>query len=306
MAETHTAIDEETKKLSDILPSLSPSEIMGLAQHNSIAWKSRLAGSHDDVEQLLSSSPTEVSNHVTTVLGFKNVDRDARQAIVRDYFIGVLWFSKNAHLSTQSTSALMQIMGALLENCKGQMSLADNVSALQTYMQGRSSSDAEFDAQGKLFDFPFPTVPAVVEFVKTSLFQHYTMYQMLYSVSRATKSTSITQTITVPTLAAPLDEAVTQSAWDAHHTPPPTTIETSESITVDDTNDLSTETVSETTINTSEGDIGVSALTDEEIQQIIDFTTTSYLDNATNDVKIAFGNDKDVLRQEIIKDVAAR
>ena len=47
-----------------------------------------------------------------------------QQAIVRDYYVGVAWCARENKMTPQQASALVTLMGILLDNCKVAFSLS--------------------------------------------------------------------------------------------------------------------------------------------------------------------------------------
>lgn len=220
--------------LASVLAGLSPDEEMATAQDNSLAWDPDccvgVLADFPVIQKFLNAEPEELATLIEKWMALPECTDNLQQAIVRDYYIGVAWCARENKMTPQQASALVALMGILLDNCKTKnMPLEENVAVFQDLMRKSSSTDSVFvdpvegmgeNQQVKVWDFPTTVVQTITEFVTSSIFQHYRMFQQLFHGVREEEKSEVGLLITVPSDLAPLDEAMAQSEWDDHFNVP--------------------------------------------------------------------------------------
>ncbi|XP_054996449.1 ciliary-associated calcium-binding coiled-coil protein 1 isoform X4 [Sorex araneus] len=134
-------------------------------------------------ELLLSESIDEIQQTLEIFLNFKNVKICFKEAIVLDYYVsGFLW-SKGMEFTIIQYSRFMTLLHMLLHNLSTlQMSLEDNIKWVGEVMAEIGPSQQQKDEEWNIFDVK--QANAIIDYLKTSLFQHYKLYEFLFYSTR--------------------------------------------------------------------------------------------------------------------------
>ncbi|XP_041939601.1 ciliary-associated calcium-binding coiled-coil protein 1 isoform X1 [Alosa sapidissima] len=151
----------------------------------------------------------EVQLKFEDVLQFKNQQTCLKEAALLDYFVSGFWWAKEMNFSSEQTSFVMALLQSSIDNIsEKQMSFVDNFTEFgKTLIDLRKTPSA--DGNPPLFDVE--QAKSITNDFTSSLFQHYRMYEFLFSQSRDKKLLGMERHIEVidaAKLFAPLEEGM--------------------------------------------------------------------------------------------------
>ncbi|KAG5263015.1 hypothetical protein AALO_G00281520 [Alosa alosa] len=151
----------------------------------------------------------EVQLKFEDVLQFKNQQTCLKEAALLDYFVSGFWWAKEMNFSSEQTSFVMALLQSSIDNIsEKQMSFVDNFTEFgKTLIDLRKTPSA--DGNPPLFDVE--QAKSITNYFTSSLFQHYRMYEFLFSQSRDKKLLGMERHIEVidaAKLFAPLEEGM--------------------------------------------------------------------------------------------------
>ncbi|MGH0151569.1 UNVERIFIED_CONTAM: hypothetical protein FKN15_027218 [Acipenser sinensis] len=127
-------------------------------------------------------SVEEVQKKMEDILQFKNRQTCLKEAALLDYYVSGFWWTKEMNFTSQQISGFMTLLRMLLENAKKHMSLVENWKELAKTMAGiRQSSPV---GKGGIEFFSVDQAISIIDYFKSSLFQHYKLYEFLFSQPR--------------------------------------------------------------------------------------------------------------------------
>ncbi|XP_067936016.1 ciliary-associated calcium-binding coiled-coil protein 1-like isoform X2 [Watersipora subatra] len=178
-------------------------------------------------KSLLEADVEEVEKQLAIILNLKNYSTVLLEASQLDYFVGVFWWTKEQGFTLAQTSALFTAAHVLLHNIKDKhMHILDNIKAFRDMLSGVGQVEAE--APGGLDCFEVLHAKTIAQFFHTSLFQHYRLYQFVFSHTQAEEiigldlSCELVPPANIP-YPAPLAEGLPHDVWEKYiKTPPPT------------------------------------------------------------------------------------
>ncbi|MGH0129631.1 UNVERIFIED_CONTAM: hypothetical protein FKN15_044253 [Acipenser sinensis] len=148
-------------------------------KEHTFAWKFL---SHSQVNMLSELSVEEVQKKMEDILQFKNRQMCLKEAALLDYYVSGFWWTKEMNFTSQQISGFMTLLRMLLENAKKHMSLVENWKELAKTMAGiRQSSPV---GKGGIEFFSVDQAISIIDYFKSSLFQHYKLYKFLFSQPR--------------------------------------------------------------------------------------------------------------------------
>ncbi|XP_012872569.1 PREDICTED: uncharacterized protein C10orf107 homolog isoform X1 [Dipodomys ordii] len=121
-----------------------------------------------------------IHEKLRTFLNFKNIHTHLKDAILLDYYVsGFLW-AKEMDFSILQNSKFMNLLNMVLHNLSTQrMSLKENIKWLGEVMAELGPHPAVSEnEQWNTFDVK--QANAIIDYFKTSLFQHYKLYEFLF------------------------------------------------------------------------------------------------------------------------------
>ncbi|XP_076153943.1 ciliary-associated calcium-binding coiled-coil protein 1 isoform X2 [Alosa pseudoharengus] len=151
----------------------------------------------------------EVQLKFEDVLQFKNQQTCLKEAALLDYFVSGFWWAKEMNFSSEQTSFVMALLQSSIDNIsEKQMSFVDNFTEFgKTLIDLRKTPSTDGDPP--LFDVE--QAKSITNYFTSSLFQHYRMYEFLFSQSRDKKLLGMERRIEVidaAELFAPLEEGM--------------------------------------------------------------------------------------------------
>ncbi|XP_063077987.1 ciliary-associated calcium-binding coiled-coil protein 1 isoform X2 [Engraulis encrasicolus] len=140
----------------------------------------------------------EVQEHFEDILQLTNQSTCLKEGAVLDYYVSTFWWTKEMKFSNEQTSFIM----ALLQ------SSIDNISEFGKALIGLRRTTSP-DGYPPLL--ATEQAKAITDYFACSLFQHYSMYEFLFSQSRDKKLLGLERSVEVIDAAeffAPLDEGM--------------------------------------------------------------------------------------------------
>uniref|UniRef100_A0A3B1JU54 Ciliary associated calcium binding coiled-coil 1 n=1 Tax=Astyanax mexicanus TaxID=7994 RepID=A0A3B1JU54_ASTMX len=182
---------------------------------------------HGEIAVLLKLSADDVQLKFEDIFCLKKHQTCLKEAALLDYFVGGFWWAKEMNFTCQQSSFIMALLQLLLDNIKvhsvsdKQMPFAENFKAFtQNLLATRmSSSDT---AVNPLFDVD--QIKSITDYFKSSLFQHYRLYQFLFTQPREEMILRMERSIDVANsadFAAPLEEGMPPELDDIGLAPSP-------------------------------------------------------------------------------------
>ncbi|XP_048027203.1 ciliary-associated calcium-binding coiled-coil protein 1 [Megalobrama amblycephala] len=176
---------------------------------------------HDQINILLNLPVHQVQLQFEDILNFKKHQTCLKEAALLEYFVNGFWWAKEMNFTSQQISFIMALLQQLLDNIKNkQASFADNFKAFtQTVLATRKSPSTEAKAS---FLFNTDQIKAITDYFKTSLFQHYRLYELLFNHRREEQLLKIEKCIELmpADFASPLEEGMPVDLY-FHYVAPP-------------------------------------------------------------------------------------
>jgi len=170
----------------------------------------------------------ELERLVAELLEITDIRLNLKSAVLLDYYVSALWWTKEQSFNADQTSAFFTIIETLLRNIeKQQMNLASNVQTLKKMMVGIGRADDPPPAQdedtagGLQTIFDVEQAKKVADYVHQGLFQHYKMYELLFSEGQTEHIVGIDLEVEMPKSAdipwpSPLCEAIPEKIHRQH------------------------------------------------------------------------------------------
>ncbi|NXU14327.1 CBCO1 protein, partial [Pardalotus punctatus] len=116
-------------------------------------------------------------------LHFTQLKTSLKEAILLDYYIAGFWWAKEMNFSVIQLSGFMDLLNFALENLSNKhMTLGDNLKELERAMSGTRETDSEERGDQNLFSIE--QAKAIIDYLVTSLFKRYKVYEYLFHSRR--------------------------------------------------------------------------------------------------------------------------
>ncbi|XP_016296276.1 uncharacterized protein C10orf107 homolog [Sinocyclocheilus anshuiensis] len=163
-----------------------------------------------------------LSKSFEDILNFKNHQTCVKEAALLEHFVSGFWWAKEMNFNSHQISFIMALLQQLLDSIKNkQSSFADNFKAFtQTVLATRQSPSTEAKAS---FLFTTDQIKAITDYFKNILFQHFRLYDILFTHSREKQLLKIEKCIEVidpAEFAAPLEEGMPADLYFYYMAPP--------------------------------------------------------------------------------------
>ncbi|XP_035258668.1 ciliary-associated calcium-binding coiled-coil protein 1 [Anguilla anguilla] len=163
----------------------------------------------EQINLLLDLTVEEVQLQLEDTLNFKHRQTCLKEAALLDYFVSGFWWAKEMHFTCQQVSGFMALLQLLLDNIREkQMPLVDNFAEFSKAIAGTRQPLSPPDSS-PLFDVD--QAISITDYFKSSLFQHYELYEFLFTQPREERLFSTQEHIEVvnPTdFIPPLEEGM--------------------------------------------------------------------------------------------------
>jgi hypothetical protein len=172
-----SGVGKRTSKVSPVV-TVKDEERSTLAYKVLSAAKTKKLMDADDVDEL--------EGIVADILELQDTRINLKSAAILDYYVAALWWCKEQSYNADQTSAFFTVIDTLLNNIdKHQMNLADNIQEFKKMLVGIGCSDCVEDETENIGGletlFDVEQAKNIITYVHFGLFQHYTLYQMLFS-----------------------------------------------------------------------------------------------------------------------------
>ncbi|XP_051529731.1 ciliary-associated calcium-binding coiled-coil protein 1 [Myxocyprinus asiaticus] len=183
---------------------------------------------YDQIKMMLNLPVDQVQLQFEDIPDFKNHQTCLKEAALLDYFVNGFWWAKEMKFTCRQISFVMALLQQSLDNIKNrQLSFTDNFKAFtQTVLATRLSPSTEADTS-HLFDAD--QIRAIADYFKTSLFQHYRLYEILFTHPREEQLLGMEKSVEVINpvdYATPLEEGMPADLY--FHYVAPSCVETPE------------------------------------------------------------------------------
>lgn len=153
----------------------------------------------------------KVARKLANILSLAKSEVDLREAAELDYFVAGFWCACNEwQLTNEQVSAFVSLLHAVLHNLKEkELSLCENIKELQTLM----SNVGVPDTPTSLECFTTEVASMTLQYIQTSLFQHYSLFQYLYTEEQETEMHTAQIDVEIPNpepcvFPSPLEESL--------------------------------------------------------------------------------------------------
>ncbi|XP_036427589.1 ciliary-associated calcium-binding coiled-coil protein 1 [Colossoma macropomum] len=167
----------------------------------------------DHMNALLDLSVDQVQLRFEDMLGLKKHQTCLNEAALLDYFVAGFWWAKEMNFTCQQISFIMALLQLLLDNIKDkQMPCSENFKVFAKKLLTARKSSA--DTVSPLFDSD--QIKSITDYFKSSLFQHYRLYQFLFTQPRDEVLLGMERSIEVANssdFAAPLEEGMPSEVY---------------------------------------------------------------------------------------------
>ncbi|XP_048744367.1 ciliary-associated calcium-binding coiled-coil protein 1-like isoform X2 [Ostrea edulis] len=183
--------------------------------------------SQEQCTELLSLEVTDIQKKLCEIFKLSNYSTDLQDAATLDYYTSATWWGKQQSFTPQQLSGFFTVVHTLFANVKDQhMHLVDNLKEMQKMLRGVEPEYSDVKSAGLDF-FNLQQAKSISEYMFTSLFQHYKLFEFMFSHTQAEEIIGTDLEIEVAKPASlpfppPLDEGVEESLFSAYiATPPP-------------------------------------------------------------------------------------
>ncbi|XP_060084621.1 ciliary-associated calcium-binding coiled-coil protein 1-like isoform X2 [Ylistrum balloti] len=252
--------------------------------------------SEDQCKTLLGQDVDEIQITLCDIFKLHNYTTDLRDAGVLDYYTGAVWWGKEQGFHPQQLSGFFTVIHTLLDNVKEQhMAMVDNLKEFKKMLIGIDPEYQEIKSAGLDF-FNTQQAKALTIYVSTCLFQHYKLYELMFTQTQAEEIIGTDLEIETAKPASvpfppPLDEGVSEEMFASYIATPPPTPEPEV-----DEGDKAMEDL-ETKLDT---DI-FSELTVDDVRQVIESVAKELLDPLQSDIAAKLREKENILIGRINK-----
>ncbi|XP_061491093.1 ciliary-associated calcium-binding coiled-coil protein 1 [Rhineura floridana] len=151
-----------------------------ISDEEEMAWKFL---SLAEITLLLEQDIIGVQRNLEVFLNLKERLTSLKEAALLDYYVSGFWWAKGLEFTSVQLGGFLTLLNMLMENLESQhMTLEENIQELRNAMAGIGQRNSE-----KSSGFEFFTVDqakAIINYLKISIFQHYTLYEYLFHSPR--------------------------------------------------------------------------------------------------------------------------
>ncbi|XP_063162362.1 ciliary-associated calcium-binding coiled-coil protein 1 [Candoia aspera] len=106
-----------------------------------------------------------------------------KEGVLLDYYVSGFWWARGLEFSSVQLGGFLTLLNLLLDNLETQhMTLEENIHELASAMVGIGQGPSEMS--GGFEFFTVDQAKAIISYLKSSLFQHYTLYEYLFHSPR--------------------------------------------------------------------------------------------------------------------------
>ncbi|XP_065919584.1 ciliary-associated calcium-binding coiled-coil protein 1-like isoform X2 [Dysidea avara] len=190
-----------------------------------LAWQ---VVSEDFLTDAAKLSVEDVLIKFAEVLSYPNHRESLQEAALLDVYVAAYWLGKEQEFSNQQLSSFITVLHKLIGNCKDGVSLAENITEFQQLLVDVGITD-----KCPLGQFSREQAKWLTDYIMTSIFQHYHLYQYLFTEVQEEERITLKLPMNVPPpsssfMPPPLEEAIPESFYQKYVNPHPKLPEESE------------------------------------------------------------------------------
>ncbi|XP_053548884.1 ciliary-associated calcium-binding coiled-coil protein 1 [Bombina bombina] len=176
-----------------------------------------------EIDTLLELDISGLQRKLQEFLNLKEIQTDLKECILLDYYVEGFWWGKENKFTSQQLEGFMGLLHKLLDNIENKcMSMEQNLQELGKALVGIGQSD--YDKKACLASLNVDQAKDVINYFKVGLFQHYRLYECMFSVPRDVMVIGAEQTIEVVKPAetpfpAPLEEGISFEVYSKYIAP---------------------------------------------------------------------------------------
>ncbi|CAB3981778.1 Hypothetical predicted protein [Paramuricea clavata] len=223
MADVSRKTSRSKERLQTKQSNLQQSEVETSESNNIMSGESAVENlvwqdlNEAQIISLIALTPQQLESKIAERFSFYKYNICLKEACLVDFYVSAFWFAKQSKFTTEQISAFFSLVKILLENIRDEkMSIGKNICQMKRYMGTCSNSD---EAKSPLFSIYLTKL--ISDYITESLFQHYKLYELLFS--QATDEPVIKQKllVEVPPMAdvpfpPPLDEGLPEEIHSKH------------------------------------------------------------------------------------------
>ncbi|XP_072280235.1 ciliary-associated calcium-binding coiled-coil protein 1 [Pyxicephalus adspersus] len=166
----------------------------------------------------------EVQRIMEMFLCFNDTDTNLKEAVLVDYYVSGFCWGKEKKFSSLQLTGLIGLLHFLMENIETKhLSIEENIKELARAMSGIGHSLVK--TTGKLCFFSVEQAKDIIDYLKISLFQHYKLYECMFTLPRDQKVIAAEVVVEVAKPAetpfpAPLEEGIPYEIYRQFLAPP--------------------------------------------------------------------------------------
>jgi len=197
----------------------------GKGEKESMAYK---VLSPDDTKMLSQIDDVdELQEKLAAVLKMETHHTDLKDSACVDYYVAGYWWSKEQSFTHEQMSAFFTVIHTVLQNIRDkQMTVVDNLKEFKKMLVGIGQETPEIS--GGLDCFDISQAKLITDYMASSVFQHYKLYEFMFSTNQAEEIIGTDLEIETPKAAdmpwpPPLEESVQEDVYQAYIATPPAT-----------------------------------------------------------------------------------
>ncbi|XP_048407339.1 ciliary-associated calcium-binding coiled-coil protein 1 isoform X2 [Stegostoma tigrinum] len=200
------------QKISDktVTEDQADGRVPGVQRKNTLAWTFISSEQISDLIQLTVDGVQKLAE----ILQLRLFEYSMKQGILLDYYVSGFWWAKEQNFTMIQISTFMTLLKTILTNVsEKRLSLLDNLKELKNIMAKIVQSSSEKSDGGEFFTVD--QGKAIINYMKISLFQHYKLYEFLYTqtpdIQILDTKLNVEVIKSVDPFPSPLEESLT---WD--------------------------------------------------------------------------------------------
>ncbi|XP_033004802.1 ciliary-associated calcium-binding coiled-coil protein 1 isoform X1 [Lacerta agilis] len=149
-------------------------------EEEAMAWKLL---SLTQINILLEQDIAGVQKYLEMFLNMREPLTSLKQAALLDYYVSGFWWAKALEFTPVQLGGLLTLLNMLMNNIETRhMTLEDNIQELRNAMAGIGRRNSE--KSGGFEFFTVDQAKAIINYLKISIFQHYSLYEFLFYTPR--------------------------------------------------------------------------------------------------------------------------
>ncbi|XP_025029622.1 ciliary-associated calcium-binding coiled-coil protein 1 [Python bivittatus] len=136
-----------------------------------------------EVSIMLEQDVAGVQKSMEEFLNLKHRLTSLKEAALLDYYVSGFWWARGLEFSSVQLGGFLALLNLLLDNLETRhMTLEENIQELADAMAGIGQAHSEIS--GGFEFFTVGQAKAIINYLKSSLFQHYALYEYLFHSPR--------------------------------------------------------------------------------------------------------------------------